>query len=196
MRAELPEGIDTPTGSFELRTSGLLSRSNKVMFELHTFSFFDTFRGKAVSGPLQDIGLELEPVTVSVATWAEWKAGHPDTTIVAEDGGLGRRYPLDPLGGRDDNGPIFPVGDVDPRLPIQDQVLGVRHDGATVAFPEIASRIALSRGDEVASGGIVVRLVSGALRAFTEDGEPIATHQSFWFAWSQFYPETTVWGQS
>jgi hypothetical protein len=193
---DLPEGIETPTGSFELRTSGLLSRSNKVMFELHTFSFFDTFRGKAVTGPLQDVGLELEPISVSVATWAEWKAGHPETTIVAEDGGLGRTYPLDPLGGRDDNGPIFPVGDVDPRLPVHDQVLGVRHDGAVVAFPEIATRIALSRGTEVASDGIVVRMESGALRAFTEDNEPIATHQSFWFAWSQFFPETTVWGQN
>ncbi len=193
---ELPEGIETPTGTFELRTSGLLSRSNKVMYEFHTFSFFDTFRGKAVSGPLQDVGLELEPVSVSVSTWAEWKAGHPDTTIVAEDGGLDRTYPLDPLGGRDDNGPIFPIGDVDPRLPVQDQVLGVRHNGATVAFPEVAARVAISAGDEVASDGIVVRLESGALRAFTEDGEPIATHQSFWFAWSQFFPETTVWGQS
>lgn len=193
---ELPEGVETPTGTFELRTSGLLSRSNKVMYEFHTFSFFDTFRGKAVSGPLQDVGLELDPVSVSVATWAEWKAGHPDTTIVAEDGGLDRTYPLDPLGNRDANGPIFPVGDVDPRLPVQDQVLGVRHDGAIVAFPEVAARVALSSGQPVTAEGIVVRLESGALRAFTEAGEPIPTHQSFWFAWSQFFPETTVWGQS
>ena len=40
----------------------------------------------------------------------------PDTRIIAEDGGIGRSYPLDPLQGRDDNGPIFPVGDVDGRL--------------------------------------------------------------------------------
>ena len=190
---ELPEGIETPTGTFELRTSGLLSRSNKVMFELHTFSFFDTFRGKAVSGPLQDVGLELEPVAVSVATWAEWKAGHPDTSIVAEDGGTGRRYALDPLGGRDDNGPIFPIGDVDPRLPVQDQVLGVRHGEVTVAFPEIAARVALGAGGAVEFEGITVRLEAGALAAFAPDGALIPTHQSFWFAWSQFFPETQVW---
>ncbi|MDA0353189.1 MAG: DUF3179 domain-containing (seleno)protein [Chloroflexi bacterium] len=191
---EVPAGIDTPSGVFELRTSGLLARSNKVMFELHTFSFFDTFRGRAVSGPLQDVGLELTPVTVSTATWAEWKAGHPDTSIVAEDGGLGREYPLDPLRGRDDNGPIFPIGDVDPRLPVQDQVLGVRLEGVTVAFPEIAARVALDRGESVEFEGISVHLEAGALSATTSDGEPIATHQSFWFAWSQFYPDTAVWG--
>ena len=193
---ELPDGIETPTGALELRTSGLLSRSNKVMFELHTLSFFDTFRGRAVSGPLQDVGLELEQVSVSVATWGEWKAGHPGTQIVAEDAGLGRRYPLDPLGGRDDRGPIFPVGDVDPRLPMQDQVLGVRHDGVTVAFPEIAARVALSLGPAVEFEGIEVRLVAGALAAFTAEGERIVTHQSFWFAWSQFFPETVVWSGS
>lgn len=193
---ELPPGIETSTGTFELRTSGLLSRSNKVMFELHTFSFFDTFRGKAVSGPLQDVGLELEPVSVSTATWAEWKAGHPDTTIVAEDGGLGRTYELDPLGGRDDDGPIFPVGDIDPRLPVQDQVLGVHHEGLTVAFPEVTARAALANGAGVNFEGIIVRLEAGALRAFTSDGDPIATHQSFWFAWSQFNADTEVWSPS
>ena len=39
-----------------LRTSGLLSRSNKVMYDLRTQSVFDTFTGAAVSGPLQDRG--------------------------------------------------------------------------------------------------------------------------------------------
>ena len=106
----LPEGVVTPTGTLELRTSGLLARSNKVMFDLHTFSFFDTFRGRAISGPLQDAGLELEQLTVAVATWGEWKAGHPGTTIVAEDGGIGRHYPFDPLGGRDDDWADLPGG--------------------------------------------------------------------------------------
>ncbi len=189
----LPEGVTTPTGALELRTSGLLSRSNKVMFDLHTFSFFDTFRGRAVSGPLQDARLELEQLTVAVATWGEWKAGHPGTTIVAKDGGIGRVYPADPLGGRDDDGPIFPIGDADPRLPVQDQVLGVRTDGVTVAFPEAAVRAALARGLPVEHEGVTVRLVAGALAAFDRDGERIATHQSFWFAWSQFFPETELW---
>ena len=192
----LPEGVKTSTGTLELRTSGLLSRSNKVMFDLHTFSFFDTFRGRAISGPLQDAGLELEQVSVAVATWGEWKAGHPETTIVAEDGGIGRRYPSDPLGGRDDDGPIFPIGDADPRLPVQDQVLGVRTDDVTVAFPEVTVRAALAQGHPVEHAGVTVRLVAGALAAFDRNGEPIATHQSFWFAWSQFFPETDVWSGS
>ena len=37
-----------------LRTSGLLSRSNKFMYDVTTFSAVDTFTGEAISGPLLD----------------------------------------------------------------------------------------------------------------------------------------------
>ena len=119
-----------------LRTSGLLSRSNKVMYDLRTRSLFDTFTGRAVSGPLRAAGVVLEQTTVVTSTWGAWKRAHPRTRIVAEDGGIGRTYEDDPLGGRDDDGPIFPIGDVDPRLPVQAHVVGViAPDGRPVAFP-------------------------------------------------------------
>lgn len=187
---EVPEGFEV----IELRTSGLLSRSNKVMFDLHTFSVFDTFLGTALSGPLQDEEFVLEMITVVTSTWGEWKAAHPGTTIVARDGGIGRTYTLDPLGGRDDDGPIFPVGGVDPRLPVQEQVVGVvTPDGVAVAFPADQALRALADGDEVALSGVRLVADGGGLRAELLDGSAIASHQSFWFAWSQFQPGTLVW---
>ena len=62
-----------------LRTSGLLTRSNKLMYEFRTKSVFDTFTGEALSGTLQDEGVVLEQATVTTSTWGEWKAAHPDT---------------------------------------------------------------------------------------------------------------------
>lgn len=176
-----------------LRTSGLLVRSNKVMFDLRTGSAFDTFAGRAVSGPLREAGLRLERITVVTTTWGEWKAAFPLTTIVAEDGGIGRLYAEDPLGGRDLFGPIFPVGARDPRLPAQEQVLGViLEDGTPVAFPAAAARAALSSGSEVALAGVVVRLSGGGLVA-ESGGAPLASKQAHWFAWSQFHPATLLW---
>ncbi len=58
------EGMAMPV----LRTSGLLNRSNKVMFDLDTFSVFDTFTGVAVSGPLREAGFELEQTSVVTST--------------------------------------------------------------------------------------------------------------------------------
>ena len=176
-----------------LRTSGLLSRSNKFMYDVTTFSAVDTFTGEAISGPLLDASVKLNQTTVVTSTWGAWRAAHPDTTIIAEDGGIGRRYPTNPLRGRDDAGPIFPVGDVDPRLGVHDVVLGVIDaDGTPVAFPVGSTRLALEAGEEVALAGVALQSDSGGLRAFI-DGAEIPAHEAFWFAWSQFHPLTLLW---
>ena len=124
----------------------------------------------------------------------DWKRDHPETTIIAEDGGVpGNIYPLDPLGGRDDSGPIFPVGDVDPRLEIQELVLGVvAADDTPVAFPVVNAVVALRAGDSVALHGIRVELDGSGLRAFIDDIDA-GGHEAFWFAWSQFMPATLIW---
>ncbi|MGQ0608154.1 MAG: DUF3179 domain-containing (seleno)protein [Chloroflexota bacterium] len=186
----VPAGIETPV----LRTSGLLSRSNKVMFDLVTESIFNTFTGRALSGPLHDAGIVLEQATVVVTTWGEWKQTHPDTRIVAQDGGVGRTYPDDPLGGRDDAGPIFPIGQADPRLPAQAQVLGVVDPGAgPVAFPVEAAEAELADGGEVRLASIEIVADAGGLRAQLIGGDEVPAQQAFWFAWSQFHPDTSVW---
>jgi hypothetical protein len=180
-----------------LRTSGLQSRSNKVMYDLATMSVFDTFTGAAVSGPLQDAGIELQLVTTTVATWGEWKAAHPSTRIIAEDGGIGRSYPPDPLGGRDDDGPIFPTGEIDPSLDAHHPVIGViTPDGTAVAFPTAAAKTALANGRTVATAGVEVYTDGAGLRTRTPDGSDLASHQAFWFAWSQFHPDTMLWEPS
>ena len=186
----VPADVNVPV----LRTSGLLSRSNKVMYDLETRSVLDTFTGEALSGPLQDVGVVLEQVTVVVTTWGEWKAAHPATRIVARDGGIGRTYPEDPLGGRDDDGPIFPIGDVDPRLPVQANIIGViSPDGSPVAFPADQARAVLAQGGDVEFGDIEVTSDGGGLRVKVRGGDELPAHQAFWFAWSQFHPDTVVW---
>ena len=176
-----------------LRTSGLLSRSNKFMYDLRTFSAIDTFTGQAISGPLHRANVVLPQATVVVSTWAAWRKAYPNTTILAEDGGVGRRYPANPLHGRDDQGPIFPVGPVDARLGVHDVVLGVMApDGRPIAFSRAAVQLALKAGEPVRLGGVTVRADADGLRAFTGDTET-PSHEAFWFAWSQFRPGTLLW---
>ncbi len=188
----VPTAVEVPV----LRTSGLLTRSNKVMYDLNSFSIFDTFTGEATTGPLREAGIVLEQTTVIASTWGDWKAAHPETTIIAEDGGIGRSYRLDPLGDRDANGPIFPVGDVDPRLPIQAEVIGViAADGTPIAFPVEDLRAAMVFLDEVELDGVVITPDGGGFVA-SEAGEAVAAHQAFWFAWAQFHPDTLLWTPS
>ena len=179
-----------------LRTSGLLSRSNKFMYDRSTWSAIDTFTGRAISGPLHKAGVTLQQATVVTSTWGAWRKAYPHTTILAKDGGIGRSYAIDPLGGRDDQGPIFPVGDVDPRLPVHEVVLGVTApDGKAMAFPRAAVQLALRAGEQVRLAGVEVRADAGGLRAFAGKAE-LTSHEAFWFAWSQFKPGTALWQRS
>jgi len=175
-----------------LRTSGLLARSNKVMFELTTHSLIDTFRGHAVTGPLAERHFVLEPIGVVTTTFGAWKRAHPDSTVLAESLALGRDF--DFRGGRDAQGPIFPIGDVDPRLPAQAEIFGVV-DGAgrAHAFEATAAREALARGTVIEVDGVQLLLDGGGLRARNAAGEDLAGHIAFWFAWSQFYDGTALW---
>ncbi len=190
---ELSDDLVEEYGPPVFRTSGLLIRSNKMMYELNSRSFVDTFVGNAASGPLAEAGVTFAQVSVVTSTWAEWKAAHPDTTIVAEDGGIGRRYDLDPLRGRDDDGPIFPIGDVDPRLPVQEPILGLfTDDGDPIAIHVAAATGVLEEGGQIEIEGLEVQLDGSGLRA-ARDGADVGGHQAFWFAWSQFHPDTNVW---
>jgi hypothetical protein len=185
---QLPEGIERPV----LRTSGLLIRSNKVMYDLTTYSVLDTFKGNAVTGPLYEKGIKLKQASVVTSTWGAWKKAHPETTVLLERYALGR----DPdfRNGRDANGPIFPVGDVDPRLSVHEDIIGViTASGQPIAFQRAKAVAALSKGEEVTVGNVKLVLEGSGIKAIGLDGADLGSHQAFWFAWAQFHPETDLW---
>jgi hypothetical protein len=186
---ELPEGIERPV----LRTSGLLIRSNKVMYDVNTFSVFDTFLGHAVTGPLADRQLRLSQASVVTTDWGTWKKEHPTTTVLVEELALGRDF--DFRNNRDANGPIFPVGDVDPRLPVHEDIIGaITESGKPVAFQRSKAYVALKNGERVRVENVRLQLDAGGVRAVNDsDGADLGSHQAFWFAWSQFYPKTGLW---
>ncbi len=185
---QLDEGIERPI----LRTSGLLIRSNKVMYDITTNSVFDTFLGIAVTGPLAEKNVKLKQASVVTTDWGTWKKAHPETTVLLERHALGR----DPdfRNGRDANGPIFPIGDVDPRLSVHEDIIGViTASGKPVAFQRSKAFVALKQGDQISYENIHLKLDAGGIKAVDADGSDLGSHQAFWFAWSQFHPQTVLW---
>jgi hypothetical protein len=187
-----------PFGPLELRTSGLLQRSNKLMYDVQTESLFDQFDGVALSGPQLDRGTRLPRVPLITTTWGEWKAAHPRTTVIAEGAGTGREYTGDFLGDRDAGGPIFPTGPRDRRLPAQEIVFGVETPrGVTVAFPVDEARATLATGRPVIHGGVELSLRAGGLVAHQGGrGPDLRGNEAYWFAWSQFRPGTLLWSEA
>jgi hypothetical protein len=109
-------------------TSGLLYRSNKLMFDHETASLWSSLTGEPVVGPLVQLDLKLTALPVVTTTWGEWRARHPDTLVLSLDTGFKRDYSegaayrayfaTDEL--------MFGVSQRDARLPNKAEVLVVR----------------------------------------------------------------------
>ena len=69
-------------------TSGMLYRSNKVMYDRATKSLWHQFTGEPIIGPLANSGIVLPFFPSVVTTWAEWLEEHPDTTVISTETGL------------------------------------------------------------------------------------------------------------
>lgn len=76
----------------ELGTSGFLYRSNKLMYDHATKSFWSTLQGEPVVGPLVGKGIRLNRSHVVTTTWGEWKRQHPETTVLSLQTGHRRDY--------------------------------------------------------------------------------------------------------
>ncbi len=83
------DGHDEP---FRFGSSGLLYRSNKLMFDRQTDSLWNQFTGEPVSGPLRDSGIRLKMRPVAITSWANWWAQNPDTKVLSLDTGHRRDY--------------------------------------------------------------------------------------------------------
>jgi len=134
----------------------------------------------------------LKQATVITTDWGTWKQQHPNTTVLVERLALGRNFNF--REGRDANGPIFPIGDVDPRLPVQEDIIGVlTASGKPVAFQRTKALLALRDGAKIGYENIVLKLDAGGIRAVDTNGADLGSHEAFWFAWSQFHPQTALW---
>jgi hypothetical protein len=85
--------VTLPAGRLEFGSTGLLMRSNKLMYDRQTNTVWNAMTGRPAFGPLAQIeGLELEKLPVVVTDWESWLAEHPDTTVLSLDTGYDRNY--------------------------------------------------------------------------------------------------------
>ena len=157
-------------------TSGLLYRSNKLMFDHETRSLWNTFEGIPVIGELADGDLRLTPHAVVTTTWGEWRRRHPDTTVLSLDTGHRRNYAegvaYRSYFGTDDL--MFAVSRTDARLANKEEVLVLRRpdpagDGAPTALAITARFLARNRvfhHDFAGLNLVVATSEQGANRAY------------------------------
>jgi hypothetical protein len=91
-RTVIPYGAEAGGRRFTFGTSGLLYRSNKLLFDHETSSLWSTIEGRPVIGRLVGSALELPAHPVVTTTWEEWLESHPETTVLSDETGFERDY--------------------------------------------------------------------------------------------------------
>ena len=151
-------------------TSGLIYKSNPVMYDLENKTLWLHFTGAPVAGSAADPGNDLEPIPSVVTTWKEWSTLHPDTTVLTI---LNEIYPpsayvpestpgspLETYLNTDET--IFPLWPSSDALPPKASVLGVRAGGEAKAYTVAVLQERRVVNDEVGGTAIVIVASSGS----------------------------------
>ena len=159
-------------------SSGLLYRSNKLMYDAGTMSLWSNLTGEPVAGPLVGRGIRLTPLPLTVTSWREWKARHPETDVVALETGHRRDYSPGAAYGSYRASPetMFPVWKRSAALESKAWVYALRIGGRAKAYPlEVLFR---ERVTNDSIGSVTVVLVadreSGAVRAYARQTQEFA----------------------
>jgi len=129
-------------GTVEKRTytfgsSGLLYRSNKLMYDRQTNSLWSSLHGEPVVGELVGKGIKLQRLYVVRASWKEWRQLHPETLVLDVQTGFNRDYRPGAAYQEyfESSETMFPVAWRDKRLKAKDWVYGLVLGKSAKAYP-------------------------------------------------------------
>ncbi|MEM7128733.1 MAG: DUF3179 domain-containing protein [Chloroflexota bacterium] len=191
---------------FEFGTSGLLRKSDLVMYDRTTESLWQQFTGEGIVGELA--GRQLDFVPSSIVSFADFQKAFPEGVVLSQNTGFTRSYGTNPYAGYDsiDSSPFLFDGDLDGRLlpmarvvtiSLADRDLAypvemladvgvindVQGEQALVVFHTDGTSSALGAGvianaEDVGATGVFDPTVDGQVLTFTKDGNRIFDEQT------------------
>lgn len=156
--------------------SGLLRKSDLVMWDRQTETLWQQISGTGVIG--EYAGTELTLIPTSIVSFADFSANFPNGLSLSRQTGFGTNYGTNPYTGYSSGtGPIptfFPE-DVDDRLPAMTRVVSVIVDAVVTAypFPDVSEAGVIA--DVV--GDLPIAIFWGGITADALDGQFIASSQ-------------------
>ncbi|MBI4287452.1 MAG: DUF3179 domain-containing protein [Chloroflexi bacterium] len=151
--------------------SGLLRHSDLVMWDHQSESLWQQGTGEGIAG--EHTGKLLSFFPVSIVSWQDFKAAHPDGKVLSKDTGHFRSYGVNPYSGYDTSArPFLFAGNPDPRLPALERVVGVGKGDTAVAYSFSALAKLGVVNDKAGSRRIVVFYQSGTVSALDRSRIP------------------------
>lgn len=114
--------------------SGLLRKSDLVMWDDATTTLWQQINGEAIVGELA--GTELEIIPTAIVAYGEARESFPEAVSLAQDTGFGINYGANPYTAYSSSEqPFLFDEDPDPRFPALSRVVGVSIDDVDKAYP-------------------------------------------------------------
>jgi len=180
--------------------SGLLYRSDLLMFDRETDSLWSQIRADAVTG--SERGRRLQILRSRIEPWGAWRERHPDTDVLSRATGFRRPYGRSPYGDYVRSRALYFPVPLDPAAPDdrrhpKERTVGLRSGGRARAYPRSELRRAGGVVEETFAG-VKVRVSlepeTGAFAVEASDG--IEVVEGYWFAWRAFHPGASTFSAS
>ncbi len=146
-------------------TTGNLRKSDLVMYDRQTESWWQQAIGQAIIGDLT--GTQLTILPAAIVSWDAFRTEHPEGTVLSKDTGFSRAYGINPYTGYDsaNTQPFLFDGKPDGRLAPKEHVVTVSLGGEDIAYPYTLLKKRGVVNDTVGGTPIVVFYRPGASSA-------------------------------
>lgn len=192
----------------ELGVSGLLYNSTTLLYDRRSgppdTPLWIQLDGRPIAGPAPASQPRLALRRTVLTTWADWRAGHPDTGVLAPLPDMKTLYKRDPYHSYFGSDLLrFPVDPLPPEqgLSFKDRLVIVTIDGedAAIALPALAAAAGTRSGSlELTVQGLALRigfdvdLGVATVEPLDEPNRLTAVRYAFWFAWYALEGTTPV----
>jgi hypothetical protein len=121
---------------FTFSTSGLLFRSNKLMYDRQTNTLWNQLTGEPVIGELAGEEIRLGLLPVVLTSWEQWLKQHPDSQVLDIHTGFGLDYSPGVAYGSYFNSAetVYPVGQRSNQLGSKEQIYALRVNEVPKAY--------------------------------------------------------------
>mgnify|MGYP005847040687 CR=1 FL=1 len=183
--------------------SGLLWNSGLILYDRapEGESLWSPLLARAIAGPAAERHATLRLMPSQVVTWADWRAQHPATTVLAPDPTLSREYRREPFGSYLGSDLLrYPV---EPRWPWEfiakktPTLVVSSGDGAFLAIPLPAAAARADRGVVAvpeSNPPLLLRVTTRPATVVLVGPEsPVPSLVAFAFAWHAAHPHDTHW---
>ena len=149
-------------------TSGNVRKSDLVMWDRQTESWWQQITGEAIVGDLT--GTRLKVIAAQILSFSDFQDAYPEGLVLSRETGIypAGTYEVAPYAGYDREGgkPFLFNDDADPRLPPLERVLTIEIAGEAIAYPFSELRSTPVINDLVGGREVVVFYTGGTLSPF------------------------------